>query len=181
MCGRGESKLLIVGTAELRRSRLGDGLKSILVDGKTVVETKSEKLLGVVINNTMTWKDHLHGEVWRTEEKNTPGVIGQLSQRLGILRRLGQHASRKKLKMVASGLFYSKLSYCLPLFTNTWGLDRYRDSTTRSTSFTKNDNSQLQVLQNHVCRLLLGEQGLYLKQNLPTRELMERCGELSIH
>ena len=181
MCGRGESKLLIVGTAELRRSRLGDGLKSILVDGKTVVETKSEKLLGVVINNTMTWKDHLHGEVWRTEEKNTPGVIGQLSQRLGILRRLGQHASRKKLKMLASGLFYSKLSYCLPLFTNTWGLDRYRDSTTRSTSFTKNDNNQLQVLQNHVCRLLLGEQGLYLKQNLPTRELMERCGELSIH
>ena len=78
--------------------------------GEHVVETQSEKLLGVVINKRMTRKEHLHGEVWRTEEKNNPGVIPQLSQRLGILRKLGHHASRRKLKMLSSGLFYSKLS-----------------------------------------------------------------------
>ena len=120
MCVSGDkSKLLIVGTAEMRRSKLGEEPLSILVDGRTVVETQSEKLLGVVINNRMTWKEHLHGEVWRTEEKNNPGVIPQLSQRLGILRKLGHHASRRKLKMLSSGLFYSKLSYCLPLYINT--------------------------------------------------------------
>ena len=83
--------------------------------------------------------------------------------------------------MLASGLFYSKLSYCLPLFTNTWGLDPYRDTITRSTSFTKEDNRQLQVLQNQLCRLLLNEQGIYYKQNLPTQELLNKCGDLSIH
>ena len=57
MCVAGEkSKLLIVGTKELRKSKIGDHVQSILVDGKRVVETRSEKLLGVVINNKMTWE-----------------------------------------------------------------------------------------------------------------------------
>ena len=76
MCVAGEkSKLLIVGTKELRKSKIGDHVQSILVDGKRVVETRSEKLLGVVINNKMTWKEHLHGEDWRTGEDNHPGLI----------------------------------------------------------------------------------------------------------
>ena len=83
--------------------------------------------------------------------------------------------------MLSSGLFYSKLSYCLPLFINTWGLDTYRDSNIRSISITKDDIRQLQVLQNNLCRLILGEQGIYYKQNLPTQELLDRCGELSVH
>ena len=111
-------------------------------------------------------------------EKTT---IPQLSQRLGILKKLSFHSSKKKLKMLASGLFYSKLSYCLPLYTATWGLDSYNYSNTRSISYTKEDNRQLQVLQNKLCRLLLNEQGIYYKQNLPTKELLDKCGDLSIH
>ena len=77
MCVAGDkSKLLIVGTRDLRRNRLGDQPCSILVDGKVVTESKSEKLLGVVMNNTMTWHEHLHGEDWR-EEGNAPGLIPQ--------------------------------------------------------------------------------------------------------
>jgi hypothetical protein len=83
--------------------------------------------------------------------------------------------------MIASGLFYSKLSYCLPLVSATWGLDRYRDTITRVTSFTKEDNRRLQVLQNHLCRLLLNTQGNYYRQNQPTQELLEKCEELSSH
>ena len=68
MCVAGDkSKLLIIGTKELRMSRLGDQPYSILVDGQVVTESKSEKLLGVVMNNTMTWHEHLHGEDWRNE------------------------------------------------------------------------------------------------------------------
>ena len=70
-----KSKLLIIGTKELKRSRLGDNLHSIQVDGKTVSETPSEKLLGVIVNNHMTWHEHLHGEQWRTEEDNNMGLI----------------------------------------------------------------------------------------------------------
>lgn len=96
---------------------------SILVDGKRVEETRSEKLLGITINNKMTWQEHFYGESWRPEGENNKGLIPQLSQRLGILRKIAPVASRKKLIIIAQGLLYSKLSYCLPLFLNTWGLD----------------------------------------------------------
>ena len=185
MCVAGDkSKLLIIGTKELRRSRLGDQPYSILVDGQVVTESKSEKLLGVVMNNTMTWHEHLHGEDWRNEG-NTPGLIPQLSQRLGILKKLSKFSSRKKLEMLAAGLFYSKLSYCLPLFTTTWGLDIYREENTRFTSYTKEDNRKLQVLQNQVCRLLLTEAeqdgSRYIRQNLTTMDLMSKTSQLSVH
>ena len=131
-----KSKLLIVGTKELRRSKLTEEPLSVLV----VSETKNEKLLGIVINNQMTKKEHLYGEDWRMEG-NSPGLIPQLTQRLGILRKLSKYSSKKKLKIFASGLFYSKLSYCLPLFTNTWGLDSYKEQGDRFTSYTtKEDN-----------------------------------------
>ena len=83
-----KSKLLTVGTSELKRRKLGDQVQAILVDGKRVEETRSEKLLGEIINNKMTWSDHLHGEDWREKGDNNPGVIPQLAQRLGIIRKL---------------------------------------------------------------------------------------------
>ena len=105
MCVAGEkSRLLIIGTKELRRSKLGNQEITIIVDGKSVTESKSEKLLGVVINITMTWHYHLLGEDWRTKD-NCPGLIPQLSHRLGILRKLSRYSSKKKLKMLAAGIF----------------------------------------------------------------------------
>ena len=185
MCVAGDkSKLLILGTKELKRSKLGDQVHSIVVDGKTVTETRSEKLLGVIVNNTMTWKEHLHGEDWRDED-NSQGLIPQLSQRLGILKQLSHFSSKKKLKMLAAGIFYSKLAYCLPLYTTTWGLDQYREDQEKFSSFTKEDNRKLQVLQNQLCRLLLTNSELagskLIKQNLSTTELLSRAGELSVH
>ena len=175
-----KSKMLIVGTKEMRRKKLGDTVQSIMVDGEVVKESVSEKLLGVIINNRMTWYEHLHGETWRKEANGT-GLIPQLSQRLGMLKKLSFHSSRKKLKLLASGLFYSKLSYCLPLYVSTWGLDMYRDTSTRTNTFTKEDNRKLQVIQNHLCRLLLKTQSNYYRQNQSTQELLDECGELSIH
>ena len=151
------------------------------MDGKQVIETPSEKLLGVIINNQMTWREHLYGESWRTGEDNSQGLIPQLSQRLGILRKISGVASQKKLKMIAQGLFYSKLAYCLPLFSNTWGLDHYRDQQTRFSSFTKEDNRKLQVIQNQVARLTVDKRELQGKLNMPTKELLHLSGDLSVH
>ena len=179
MCVAGhKSKLLIVGTKELRRSKLDRREPSIKVDGKIVKETQSEKLLGVILNNKMTWKEHLYGETWRTEEVNQQGLI---PQRLGILRKISSVASKEKLSMLAQGLFYSKLSYCLPLFSNTWGLDHYRDGETRYTSFTMEDNRKLQVLQNQVARLMVDKRMLQGRLNMPTKELLNLSGDLSVH
>ena len=45
------------------------------------------------------------------------------------------------MKLFASGIFYSKLSYCLPVFGNVFGLSRYKEEDTRYTSYTKEDNN----------------------------------------
>ena len=180
-----KSKLLIVGTRGLKKNKLGQRTLSIMVDGKRVEESPSEKLLGVIVNNHMTWHEHLYGEDWRTDGDNSPGLIPQLSQRLGILKKLSKYTSKNKLKMLSEGIFYSKLSYCLPLYTTTWGLDNYLEGTQRFSSFTKEDNRKIQVIQNQVCRLLLDwkdrERISYFKQNLSTKDLMLTTGNLSVH
>ena len=49
-----KSKMIIVGTKERRRIKLDEAEHSIVMDGEVVNELTSEKLIGVVINNTMT-------------------------------------------------------------------------------------------------------------------------------
>lgn len=182
MCIAGQkSKLLIVGTKELKKKKCDNRELSIYVDGKLVNETESEKLLGIIVNNKITWKEHFYGESWRPAGENSQGLIPQLSQRLGILRKISLVASKKKLKVLAQGLFYSKLSYCLPLFMNTWGLDNYRDGDTRTTSCTKEDIRKIQVLQNQVARLLVNKRDLQGKVNISTVELLNLSGDLSVH
>ena len=45
----------------------------ILVDNKVDNVFHSEKILGVIISNDITWYDHLHFQI-------SPGLIHQLSQ-----------------------------------------------------------------------------------------------------
>ena len=73
-------------------------------------------------------------------------MIPQLAQRVGILKKVSSLASKKRLKGIAAGLFYS-LNYCLPLFSNIWGLDSYKEGGTRFSSFTKEDNRKIQSLR----------------------------------
>ena len=103
LCVAGDkSKLLIVGTEQLKRTRLNSKL-AIVVDQDIIEETKSEKLLGVVVNNKLTWKEHLHGD------NENEGLITQLKKRVGTLKRLAKFMSKKRLSMLSGGIFYSKL------------------------------------------------------------------------
>ena len=72
------------------------GKLTIEVDGQRIEETDSEKLLGVIINNKLYWKDHLYGD------KDNSGLINQLKQRVGTLRRLSKYMSTDRLKMMVS-------------------------------------------------------------------------------
>ena len=138
LCVAGEkSKLLILGTGEMRASKLSDEKLKISVDGKEIVETSSEKLLGLVINNTLTWKNHMYGD------KDNIGLVPQLGKRLGMLSKLSRYMSKEKLGYFSSGIFYSKLSYCLPVFGNIFGLDNYKEENRRYFSFTVKDNHNL--------------------------------------
>ena len=147
MCVAGEkSKLLIIGTSELRSSKLTDPIV-IEVDNMEVEETKSEKLLGVIINNKLTWQEHLHGETWRKGDENATGLIPQLSQRVGILKRMSKYMNKKRLELFTNSIFYSKLNYCLPVFGHVFGLEMYKYTSSRARPFTKEDNRKIQVFR----------------------------------
>ena len=116
MCvARDKSKQLFIGTKKMRKKKLGNQVQTVSVDGKQVTETKSEKLLGVIINNHLTWQDHLHGETWRAEGENSKGLIPQLAQRVGILKKLSSLASMKRLKGISAELLSSSIQQYLGL------------------------------------------------------------------
>ena len=68
----------MVGSKASKKNRVPETI-SIKVNGKTVQQSESEKLLGVVMSDDLTWKKHLHGN------GETKGLIQQLSQRVGML------------------------------------------------------------------------------------------------
>ena len=77
----------------------------IHICGETKKESTSEKLLGVVINNTATFKHHLYGD-----EENK-GLPKQLSTRVGMMKKLKKHLPPGQLRVLMDGLFNSKMLY----------------------------------------------------------------------
>ena len=100
------------------------------------------------MNNEMTFRSHLHGN------DENEGLIQQLSKRAGIIGKLARYISPGNLKSFVAGIFYSKISYCLPLYGNVFGLEKYRDNTRKYINYTVRDNNKLQVLQNKINRIL---------------------------
>ena len=76
-----KSKLLITGTQQLRSSKMQDTM-SIVVDRESIKESVSGKLLGIIINNQLTWKNYLYGD------ENNQGLVPQLNKRVGMLKCL---------------------------------------------------------------------------------------------
>ena len=170
VCSGKKTKLLIVGTKELSKSRLKDKILEIEVAGHKVKESESERLLGLLVNNTMTWEHHLYGN----EEHK--GLITKLSQRAGIIKKLSFVMPKEKLHSMAEGIFFSLLNYCLEVFGNVWGLSTYDDQVRQSTAFRKEDNMKLQVLVNKVLRSLTG-----LDRDTPVSVLTAKSGKISVH
>jgi hypothetical protein len=172
VCSGSKTKLLIVGTKELRRSKLTnrDIQIQINVDGHLVKESESERLLGVIVNNVMTWEHHLYGN---TEHK---GLIPKLSNRAKLIWKLSIMMPKKRLQMIAEGIFFSLLNYCIEIYGNIWGLSTYDDQQRKSTAFTKDENMKLQILVNKVLRSLSG-----LDRDTPVTQLHKTTGLLSVH
>ena len=99
-----KTKLLVIGTSSNRKSKLGDRIIKLIVDGHETEECESEKLLGLVINQFGTWKNHLHGD-----GGDNKGLLKDLSKRVGMLKQLRKNLSISRFKMLISGLFSSKL------------------------------------------------------------------------
>ena len=154
ICSGEKTKLLVVATRELRAARLDRKLE-VKVGGKNVVESKDEKLLGIIMSNDLTWHTHLYGNQLKGKERIV-GLIPQLSQRVGLLSKLAKVMSKRQLQLTCSGIFTSKLLYGLPIFSNVWGLPDLDDSTRKFSAFTRDDCRRLQVLQNKTQRMITG-------------------------
>ena len=107
VCSSEKIKLLIIGTNANRKLKLDRFNKKLRINicGELKEESESEKLLGVLVNNTLTWKDLIFGN----EEES--GLLKQLSKRIGILKKLRPLMSDKKFQQAVAGLFTSKLIY----------------------------------------------------------------------
>ena len=168
--------MLIVATPALRRTRLQGRNLQITVCGKTVAESQCEKILGVLMNNRLSWWSHMYGDNSDPTRKPFPGLVTTLSKRVGMLRRLSRLLPRDRLLMIANGIFMSTVLYCLQLFGAVWGVGTMQEDEPRHESFTKANLKILQTLQNKVMRTVTGH-GF----GTPIHQLLSDSGWLSIH
>ena len=168
-----KTKLLIVTTGANRATKLAStGTSfSVSVCEETKHETKSEKLLGITVNNQLNWRNHLHGD-----EENL-GLIKDLSKRLGMLKKVRKYVTRGMFKLILNGLFTSKLIYGITVYGGVWGIPGILNvDPVNSTSISKEDMRKLQVLQNQALRLLLNK-----PRETPVSSLLSEANQMSVH
>ena len=175
ICSSEKTKLLVIGTAANRKSKLENDNLALKVNvcGVEKCESPSEKLLGVLVNNTATFRNHLYGD---TENK---GLLKELSIRVGMLRKLKKHMPGSKLKPVMEGMFGSKLGYAITVWGRVWNIPGSLDEaakTRTSPSLTKEDVRKLQVLHNKCLRMVTD-----CDYKTPTEVLLKKTNSLSVH
>ena len=171
VCSGEKTKLLVIGTSELKLSRITKKniTFNITVAGHEVTDSSSEKLLGMIINDKLTWTNHLYGN------DQHEGLVTKLSKRAGIISKLSYMMPKDRLKTMAEGIFFSLLTYGIQVYGGVWGLDTLNFTESRTRSFTKEDNYNIQVIMNKVLRSLTG-----LPRETPIRLLLEKSGYLSV-
>ena len=168
-----KTKLMIVTTTANRASKLTqNGISfNVSVCGNLKNETKSEKLLGITMNNQLNWKNHLYGD-----EENI-GLVKELSKRVGMLRQIRKYVNNTVFKLILNGLFTSKLIYGITIYGGVWGLPGVlNEDPINSTSITKEDMRKLQVLQNSAIRLLLSK-----PRDTHVKTLLQESNQMSVH
>ena len=147
-----KTHLLLLSTDKSWRSKLSDNSLVLRTESGMTINTSScESLLGGVIAKNLKWTEHI------MLHKNS--LIKQLGVRLKALKKICPITCFKTRKMLADGLFMSKLIYLIPL----WG------------GCEKFLIRALQVAQNKAARLVTNC-GLYT----PTKTLLKECGWLSV-
>ena len=168
-----KTKLLIVTTGANRSAKLTPSGTSFSVSicDEVKHETKSEKLLGITINNQLNWKNHLYGD------EETLGLVKDLSKRLGMLKKVRKYVSKGVFKLILNGIFTSKLIYGITVYGGVWGIPGiFNEVPVNSTSISKEDMRKLQVLQNQALRLLLNR-----PRETPVRSLLSEANHMSVH
>ena len=100
---------------------------SMLVNGTTLNPIKSAKFLGVILDDKLTWKEHVEQ------------LKVKLKRSLGMIHRGKNLLNCHGLKMLYYAQFYSHLSYCIVI----WG-----------SMITSENKQKLKIMQNNCVKLL---------------------------
>ena len=73
---------------------------SATIDGHTIPASKSVKLLGVQIDNNLDFNEHVSN------------ICKKVSKKLHALRRVSQHMSKNKLRIIMKAFIESQFGYC---------------------------------------------------------------------
>ena len=115
---------------------------------------KSTKLLGFTINQDATWENHLWG--CKEQEVKVPGLICQLNRAVGVIKKLATILPPKQLRVIALGLFQSRLVYALPLVGGLWLPSVYLHKDCNHAMMIKVELLIIQAIQNKMMRTITG-------------------------
>ena len=145
-----KTHLLVMSTRQKRRFR---DTSTITINTPTAIITPStvERLLGAQVHQDMRWKEHILD--------HEDSLLKCLNKRVGAIRKISNTASFKTRKMIANGVFISKLIYLMPLWM---GCEEYLANA-------------LQVCQNKAARLVTK-----LDRFTPTTVILKQCGWMPV-
>ena len=139
-------------TSQKRKKSDPSCFVKLVTPSKIVTPSKSELLLGAWIHQDMKWDEYI--------QDHEQSLIRSLSTRLGALKIIGRVADFKNRKLIANGIFLSKLTYLIAL----WG------------GCNLHLLKSLQVLQNKAARIVTK-----LDWTTSSAVLLKQCGWLSVH
>ena len=143
--------LMLMMNDQARRSN-PDIKISLKIENEIIETSETEKMLGGFIHQNLKWTEHI--------QNNKESLIRSLTTRLHALYKICHISNFKTRKMIAEGIFSSKLIYLMPLWG---GCELYLISS-------------LQTIQNKAARAVT-KLGWYTT----TEELLKQCGWLSVN
>ena len=126
-------------TIDESESELDDTIK---IDGKMIREVQKVKFLGVIIDNKLTWTEHISH------------LQNKLKIAIGVIKRIKPHIPIKTRKTIYHSLFGSHMTYCISV----WG------------GIAQTHIEKIFRLQKRCIRILFGDQELYKPKPEPVVE-----------
>ena len=78
----------------------------LLFEGKTLVQAQSSKMLGVQIDEKLTWTEHIHK------------ISAKISRAAGILKKFSKILPQETLKLIYFSILHPHLQYCNVIWGN---------------------------------------------------------------
>ena len=115
------------------RPKRDQNVYKLLINGATIQESESVRVLGVHVMNNLCWTKHIDS------------VCHTVSKRTGLISRLCLKLNKEQLTCIAHGIVLSHVRYCLSVFSTV----RIDEADSKSQAM-----ERIQILLNNVARII---------------------------